>query len=124
MSSWLINDVFRKNIKIRPFDEVFGAEASRALVIQKLKEASLKPNRSWLYNIENPGKFYLRDGRTGDFFDNAVTVGAAYILKLIHLVEDKIHSRALGPYNKITNSLFKANLQAEANVLVKWRFGR
>lgn len=91
-----------KNIKIRPFDEVFGAEASRALVIQKLKEASLKPNRSWLYNIENPGKFYLRDGRTGDFFDNAVTVGAAYILKLIHLVEDKIHSRALGPYNKIT----------------------
>lgn len=91
-----------KTIKIRPFDEVFGSEASRVLVTQKLKEVSLKPNKNWLYNTESPGKFYLRDGRTGDFFDNAVTVGVAYILKLIHLVEDKIHSRALGPYNKIT----------------------
>jgi DNA-directed RNA polymerase subunit beta len=44
----------------------------------------------------------LRDGRTGEFFDNPITVGKSYILKLIHLVEDKIHARATGPYSMIT----------------------
>lgn len=91
-----------KRFKVRPFDEVFGVEASRVFVTQKLKEASLVSKTDWLYNEDSPGKFYLRDGRTGEFFDNPVTVGVAYILKLIHLVEDKIHSRALGPYNRVT----------------------
>jgi DNA-directed RNA polymerase subunit beta len=44
----------------------------------------------------------LRDGRTGEYFDNPITVGKTYILKLIHLVEDKIHARATGPYSMIT----------------------
>jgi DNA-directed RNA polymerase subunit beta len=44
----------------------------------------------------------LRDGRTGEYFDNPITVGKSYILKLIHLVEDKIHARATGPYAMIT----------------------
>ncbi len=48
------------------------------------------------------GKLVLRDGRTGDWFDQAVTVGVIYVLKLIHLVEDKIHARSTGPYSMIT----------------------
>ena len=48
------------------------------------------------------GKTTLRDGRTGDRFDNAVTVGQIYMLKLIHLVEDKVHARSTGPYSLIT----------------------
>ena len=48
------------------------------------------------------GKTKLRDGRTGEFFDQPVTVGNIYILKLIHLVEDKIHARSTGPYSLIT----------------------
>ena len=44
----------------------------------------------------------MRDGRTGEYFDNPITVGKSYILKLIHLVEDKIHARATGPYSMIT----------------------
>ncbi len=48
------------------------------------------------------GKFKLYDGRTGDEFDQLVTVGDIYILKLIHLVEDKIHARSTGPYSMIT----------------------
>ena len=48
------------------------------------------------------GKFKLYDGRTGDPFDQLVTVGDIYILKLIHLVEDKIHARSTGPYSMIT----------------------
>ena len=48
------------------------------------------------------GKLRLRDGRTGEFFDNPVTVGYMYMLKLHHLVDDKIHARSTGPYSLVT----------------------
>ena len=48
------------------------------------------------------GKLVLRDGRTGDPFDQPVTVGSIYMMKLIHLVEDKVHARSTGPYSLIT----------------------
>jgi DNA-directed RNA polymerase subunit beta len=48
------------------------------------------------------GKMTLYDGRTGEAFDEPVTVGCMYIMKLIHLVEDKIHARSTGPYSLIT----------------------
>jgi len=53
--------------------------------------------------IENEnGKVMLRDGRTGEYFDNPVTVGYMYMLKLHHLVDDKIHARSTGPYSLVT----------------------
>jgi DNA-directed RNA polymerase subunit beta len=48
------------------------------------------------------GKIRLRDGRSGEFFDREVTVGYIYMLKLAHLVEDKIHARSTGPYSLVT----------------------
>jgi DNA-directed RNA polymerase subunit beta len=48
------------------------------------------------------GKVRLRDGRTGEEFDNPVTVGIVYMLKLAHLVDDKIHARSTGPYSLVT----------------------
>ncbi len=48
------------------------------------------------------GKLILRDGRTGEPFDNPVTVGYMYMLKLHHLVDDKIHARSTGPYSLVT----------------------
>ena len=48
------------------------------------------------------GKLPLRDGRTGEYFDNPVTVGYMYMLKLHHLVDDKIHARSTGPYSLVT----------------------
>ena len=48
------------------------------------------------------GKTVLRDGRTGEAFDNPVTVGVMYYLKLHHLVDDKIHARSNGPYSLVT----------------------
>jgi DNA-directed RNA polymerase subunit beta len=48
------------------------------------------------------GKLWLRDGRTGDYFDNPVTVGYMYMLKLHHLVDDKLHARSTGPYSLVT----------------------
>ena len=52
--------------------------------------------------ISEDGKIRLKDGRTGEYFDNPVTVGYMYYLKLHHLVDDKIHARSTGPYSLIT----------------------
>jgi len=52
--------------------------------------------------LNHTGKVTLRDGRTGEYFDNDVTVGYMYILKLLHLVDDKIHARSTGPYSLVT----------------------
>jgi DNA-directed RNA polymerase subunit beta len=52
--------------------------------------------------VSTTGKSYLYDGRTGDRFEQAVTVGYIYMLKLHHLVDDKVHARATGPYSLIT----------------------
>ena len=58
-------------------------------------------------NLLNPdgkvdGKFQVFDGRTGEAFGNRVTIGVQYMIKLIHLVDDKIHARAIGPYSLVT----------------------
>ena len=98
----LAGEKLGNRFKVSPFDEIYGKEASRVLINQKLKEAALKTNQTWLFNPSSPGKILLRDGRTGEYFDNPITVGKSYILKLIHLVEDKIHARATGPYSMIT----------------------
>ena len=52
--------------------------------------------------INRDGKVRLRDGRTGEYFDGAVTVGFMHYLKLHHLVDDKIHARSTGPYSLVT----------------------
>jgi len=52
--------------------------------------------------ITRDGKIRLRDGRTGEYFDNPVTVGYMHYLKLHHLVDDKIHARSTGPYSLVT----------------------
>jgi DNA-directed RNA polymerase subunit beta len=61
-------------------------------IVECLEKAGYNPN----------GKTILYDGRTGEAFDNPVTVGYMYMLKLHHLVDDKIHARAIGPYSLVT----------------------
>jgi len=55
-----------------------------------------------LAGLDGEGKSWLYDGRTGDRFDNKVTVGYVYFMKLHHLVDDKIHARSTGPYSLVT----------------------
>ena len=88
--------------KVTPFDEMYGEETSRRLVHGKLQEARDETSRDWVYNPDNAGKIMVYDGRTGEPFDRAVTVGVAYMLKLVHLVDDKIHARSTGPYSLVT----------------------
>jgi DNA-directed RNA polymerase subunit beta len=60
------------------------------------------PELLQLGGIATPGKTRLRDGRTGEWFTTPVTVGEIYMLKLSHLVDDKIHARSIGPYSLVT----------------------
>jgi DNA-directed RNA polymerase subunit beta len=66
--------------------------APMEMIVSELKRAGLPED----------GKVRLRDGRTGEEFDEPVTVGMIYMLKLAHLVEDKIHARSTGPYSLVT----------------------
>ncbi|MFE4106494.1 DNA-directed RNA polymerase subunit beta [Almyronema epifaneia] len=88
--------------KVTPFDEMYGEEASRNTTHGKLQEARESTGNDWVFNPDDPGKIQLYDGRTGDPFDRPVTVGKAYMLKLVHLVDDKIHARSTGPYSLVT----------------------
>ena len=68
------------------------SEGLEDAVLQLLARAEVRPD----------GKIWLRDGRSGQRFDFPVTVGAMYMLKLAHLVDDKIHARSIGPYSLVT----------------------
>jgi len=74
---------------------LFGAKSEADVdgaVVELLAAAGLSP----------AGKCRLRDGRTGELFASEVTVGAIYMMKLSHLVDDKIHARSIGPYSLVT----------------------
>ncbi|PSO70441.1 MAG: DNA-directed RNA polymerase subunit beta [Cyanobacteria bacterium SW_4_48_29] len=88
--------------KVTPFDEMYGEQASRNTVQEKLSQAQNQLDKQWVYDQDNPGKIQVYDGRTGEPFDRPVTVGQAYMLKLVHLVDDKIHARSTGPYSLVT----------------------
>ena len=75
---------------------------TKGMTLEDMHEAALGVHREKRIAPPTFGKFELSDGRTGENFDQLVTVGNIYILKLIHLVEDKIHARSTGPYSMIT----------------------
>jgi DNA-directed RNA polymerase subunit beta len=72
---------------------------SEEKIKEYLREAKTKENFSW---VTETGKSTVYDGRTGEAFDQQVVVGYIYMLKLGHLVADKIHARAVGPYSLVT----------------------
>nr|YP_010580341.1 RNA polymerase beta subunit [Edaphochlamys debaryana]UZS90725.1 RNA polymerase beta subunit [Edaphochlamys debaryana] len=91
-----------EHYKIPPFDEMYGPDASRSFVLAKLYEARQKTGLKWLFDANNPGKIRIFDGRNSESFDQTVTVGIAYVLKLVHMVDDKMHMRSTGPYSLVT----------------------
>ena len=76
-------------------------DGARETEILKLVDVA-KPNRDGEKLVNAEGKATLFDGRSGRPFDSPITVGYIYILKLVHLVDDKIHARSTGPYSMIT----------------------
>jgi len=100
----------RSNTPARLASPVFdGAtiEEIDDLLIRSSRENPDSPVQFKINEKEPPGrrcsgKVWLYDGRTGERFDNKVTIGYMYILKLLHLVDDKIHARSTGPYSLVT----------------------
>jgi len=85
--------------EVPPFDEMYGEEASRNAVTAELQRAVTEAGIDW---IKQDGKAVLYDGRSGDPFGNRVAIGRMYMMKLVHLVDDKIHARSTGPYSLVT----------------------
>lgn len=86
--------------EVPAFDERCGVtEASLDATANEVQKGIDKTGYDW---VSTTGKVTLYDGRTGEPFDNPVSVGLAYILKLVHLVDDKIHARSTGPYSLVT----------------------
>ena len=82
-------------------------------VAAKMKEAGLPDS----------GKVTLYDGLTGEKIDNPVLVGYQYMMKLYHMVDDKMHARSTGPYSLVTQHLLAVKLSSEDKDLVRWRYG-
>lgn len=80
-----------KELGIHVATPVFSG-ANREEIIDALKEA----------NLDEDGKTVLYDGRTGEPFDNRISVGIMYMIKLHHMVDDKLHARSTGPYSMVT----------------------
>ena len=93
--------LLKQNFRLTSFDERFGGEASRSLSYAKLYEARLQTAQAWVFNPNFPGKVRCFDGRSGQAFLQPLTVGKPYMLKLIHVVDDKIHARRSGPYSLV-----------------------
>ncbi|MFM9112244.1 MAG: DNA-directed RNA polymerase subunit beta, partial [Actinomycetota bacterium] len=70
--------------------------------IQSMLENLTPESTDGIRLVGRDGKARLRNGRTGEYYDNPITVGYMYMLKLHHLVDDKIHARSTGPYSMIT----------------------
>jgi DNA-directed RNA polymerase subunit beta len=90
-----------RDVSLRLWLESLGTDG-RSLEDQELEKVVVRVSSEM--NIPSPviGKAILRDGRTGDPFDQPITVGQIYIMKLNHLVEDKVHARSTGPYSLIS----------------------
>ena len=114
VKEWVKNQGF---IADKVFDENIQGEARRTCLklwleqqgigSRKLSQQELEKMTAEVAqerNLPSPisGKVLLRDGRTGEPFEQPITVGNIYMLKLIHLVEDKVHARATGPYSLIS----------------------
>ncbi|MFH1710508.1 MAG: DNA-directed RNA polymerase subunit beta [bacterium] len=91
--------ILNKYYEVPSFDEALFENASVIKVSEELTKASAKQGFNW---VNTTGKVLLRDGRTGKHFDRPIAVGCMYIMKLIHLVDDKMHARSTGPYSLIT----------------------
>ena len=70
------------------------------------------------------GKTYLYDGETGERFHQQATVGVIYMLKLNHMVDDKMHARSIGPYTSSPSSRWEVKRSSVVSVSVKWKYGR
>ena len=104
------------------------AEIIRRTNVNLMNKAMLEygkhMNADFVPQLNDRGKTTLYDGRTGKAFKSPITVGTSYILKLGHMVDDKIHARSTGPYSLVTQqAVWAARPSSAASASVRWRSG-
>jgi DNA-directed RNA polymerase beta subunit len=97
-AGYFLNESYTLSI----FDERFGANASRSYVYSKLFETAIKQNNDWFFSSDFPGKSYVFDGTTGEYYKHPISLGFTSILKLIHMVDKKLYARTLGAYSALS----------------------
>jgi DNA-directed RNA polymerase subunit beta len=76
--------------------------STEGIADEELEQEAMRVSAETGWPVPTTGKMKLYDGRTGEPFDQPVTVGYIYMMKLVHLVEDKVHARSTGPYSLVT----------------------
>ena len=110
----LLAEAARQLFDQLPEENPFSMVTVRGVSVEAWSEASHEQQLAWLAEElkkrvdsrvgfdESTGKCLVHDGRTGDLFNQPITIGYTYIMKLVHLVDDKIHARSTGPYSLVT----------------------
>ncbi|MCS7165408.1 MAG: DNA-directed RNA polymerase subunit beta [Candidatus Calescibacterium sp.] len=95
-------EIIRRMGNKKEFYTYSDSKLAKMFTVRDLTVEEVQKLYDMIIDDLSKGKFILYDGKTGDPFDRPVTVGYVYMMKLIHMVEDKIHARSLGPYSLIT----------------------
>lgn len=90
-----------------PFDEKRKNKSIEIITYKKLIESKKKTKKKWLFNNNYPGKIKILNGITGETYHQPILIGYSYILKLMHLAEEKISARLSGPYSKLNQQPLK-----------------
>jgi DNA-directed RNA polymerase subunit beta len=103
----LAGHYLKENYKIETFNKKDNKQISKVIIYNKLVETRKKTNKKWIFNPNYPGKTKIFNGLSGEIFKQPICIGYSYIIKLNHMVEDKITARTTGPYSNITKQPIK-----------------
>ena len=103
----LAANTLKEIYEIKTFHEKSTKKNSTNITYNKLFEARKKTKKKWIFNANNPGKSYIFCGKNGKKYKEPINIGYSYIIKLIHLVEDKINARMIGSYSLISQQPLK-----------------
>lgn len=99
--------ILKESYEITPFDEIYEKNISVKFLYKKLYETSRKTKKKWIFNTTNIGKTKIFDGETNKKYNENITIGYSYFLKLIHTANEKIIGRSTSSYSIITKQPLK-----------------
>ena len=100
----LCGKVLKEKYIIKPF---LNKNNTKEIIYHKLIEAKNKSKKKWIFNASSIGKTKVFSGKTGETYEQPITIGYSYILKLMHIASEKIISRTTGNYSIITKQPLK-----------------
>lgn len=103
----LAGKYLKEKYRTKIFNEAKENESLETITYKKLIESRNKTKKKWLFNANHPGKIKILNGINGKTFQQPVLIGYSYILKLMHIAEEKMSARLTGPYSKMNQQPVK-----------------